>query len=462
MKQHPRLIEVLQRAETGPIMDEADFERKLVGPTVKKLVKKYDIRYTGDFLINFDNDLADRVFQAGKELATEVGVFNQSASRRITWSLEEIDQALATAHAEGTLGQGEQEVTVISRKPDDAKRMAVLGGVVGIPFPEDMYIPLILSFLKQDIYDIVDGGSLETAYGHPIKAGTGWEVLGAWREAELAQEALNIVGKPGTPYGAVELAPTAMGGLAGVSWGGYRTFDHHHIPMTSELKINNDLLAIITHLNNLNGYLAPYYNPIYGGHGGGAEGISVLATGGLILLHQITMGHAFSTRPTHPFYGCDTTPEILWATSLALQGLARNSNLMTAALAGPAGGPGTKTIIYENAAFALMALSSGVSELLGSHSAGGSVPRHGSGLDPRICVEIARTMEGLSREHANELLKRIVPLYLADLEKKPIGKPFEEVYDLDTIEPTPEWQGIYDEVREELIHIGLPLDKFVS
>ena len=43
MKQHPRLIEVLQKSETGPIMDEADFERKLVGPTIKRLVEQYGI-----------------------------------------------------------------------------------------------------------------------------------------------------------------------------------------------------------------------------------------------------------------------------------------------------------------------------------------------------------------------------------------------------------------------------------
>ena len=137
-----------------------------------------------------------------------------------------------------------------------------------------MYIPLTLSFLKQGVFDLIDSASLETAYGHPIKAGTGWEVLGAWREAELAQRALEIVGKPGTPFGAVELLPTAMGGLGGVTWGGYRRFDHHHIPMTSELKINNDLLAIITHINNIGGFMAPYYNPIYGGHAGGAEGVA--------------------------------------------------------------------------------------------------------------------------------------------------------------------------------------------
>lgn len=443
-------------------MDEADFERNLLGPAIKKLVDKYEIHYSSHEIINCDDDLANRVFQAGLELASEVGVFNQSTSRRITWTRTEIERDLSNAHSVASLGSGDQQLLISARKPDDRKRMSILGGVVGIPFPEEMYIPLVLSFLKQGIFDSIDGPSLETAYGHPIKAGTGWEVLGAWREAELVQEALKIAGQPGRAVSAVELAPTAMGGLAGVTWGGYRTFDRHHVPMTSELKTNHDLLAIITHINNLNGVIGAYYNPIYGGHAGGSEGVAILAVAGLILSHQLTMGHIFCTRPTHPFYGCDTTPEILWATSLALQALSRNSNLMVAALAGPAGGPGTKTIIYENAAFALMALSSGASELLASHSAGGAVPRHGSGLDARICVEVAGTMPGLTRDEANELVSRIAPLYVDDLEKKPIGKPFEEVYDLESVEPTPEWQAMYNEVREELIQIGLPLDQFGS
>jgi methylamine--corrinoid protein Co-methyltransferase len=460
LKQHPRLIEVLQRSENGPIIDEADFERKLVGPTIKSLVEKYDVQYTGESYINLDDDLADRVFQAGVEFASLVGIYNQSTNRRITWSRAEIEEAIKNCNAEATLGQGEQQFIILAREPEDSRRVALLGGVVGIPFPEDMYLPLTLSFLKQDIFDALDSASLETAYGNPIKAGTGWEVLGAWREAELAQEALKIAGKPGTPYSAVELAPTALGGLAGVTWGGYRPFDRHHVPMTSEFKTNNDLLAIITHIHNLGGFIGAYYNPIYGGHVGGAEGVAIAVAAGMILLNQVTIGHTFSTRPTHPFYGCDTTPEILWATSLGVQALTRNSNLMIATLAGPAGGPGTKTMLYENAAFALMSAASGVSELLASHSAGGGVPRHGSGLDARICAEVVRTMPGLTREQANMLVSQIVPLYQVDLERKPIGKPFEEVYDLEKIQPSPEWQGIYDEVKEELIAMALPLDRF--
>jgi methylamine--corrinoid protein Co-methyltransferase len=460
LKQHPRLLDVLKRSEEGPIIEESDFERRMVGPTIKNLVEKYHIQYDGVTCVNMDDDLADRVYQAGVEFASMVGVYNQSTNRRITWSRAEIEAGIDDCRVEAALGEGEEQFTILSRKPEDARRVALLGGVVGIPFPEDLYISLVLSFLEQDIFDSLDGPSLETAYGNPIKAGTGWEVLGAWREAELAQKALEIAGKRGTPYSAVELAPTALGGLAGVTWGAYRTFDRHHIAMTSEFKTNNDLLAIITHIHNLDGFIGAYYNPIYGGHVGGAEGVAVAVTAGMILLNQVTIGHTFCTRPTHPFYGCDTTPEILWATSLGVQALTRNTNLMIATLAGPSGGPGTKTMLYENAAFALMSLASGVSELLASHSAGGAVPGHGSGLDARICAEIVRSMPGLTREKANQLVAKIAHLYLANLDKQLIGKPFDEVYDIENIQPTPEWQATYDQVKGELIALGLPLDQF--
>lgn len=94
------------------------------------------------------------------------------------------------------------------------------------------------------------------------------------------------------------------------------------------------------------------------------------------------------------------------------------------------------------------------------HSAsGGSIPRHASGLDSKICAEVTHSVSGMTRAEVNEIVKQIIPLYVDELDKKPIGKPFEEVYDIDNVEPTPEWQGMYDEVRQELIDLGLPLDR---
>ena len=119
-------------------------------------------------------------------------------------------------------------------------------------------------------------------------------------------------------------------------------------------------------------------------------------------------------------------------------------------------------MLYENAAFVAATTVSGQSLMTSCHSSsGGSNPRHASGLDSKICGEVTHAVRGMSRAEANELVKQIVPLYVDDLDKNPIGKPFEEVYDIDNVEPTPEWQGMYDEVRNELIELGLPLDRLV-
>jgi methylamine---corrinoid protein Co-methyltransferase len=462
MRNRSRLVEVLHRVETGPMIAEEDFERKMVAPTIKRLIKEYDINYDKSVFVSSDDDLADRVFQAGMDLAVEVGMFCQSTSRRITWTRKELEEGLRWCPSEVIMGAGNDAVVARARKPDDDNRVIVAGGAYGVPVPEEMYIPMSLSYLKEGVIDVIDNPSLETVYGHPVKAGSPWEVLAAKREAELALQAADIAGRPGICLGCVELSATALGALSGVSWGGYRTTDWLHAPIMSELKTNYDMLSIVTHAARTGTILEAYYNPIYGGYVGGGNGIAIAIAGGLILLNQIHLPDTINTRPNHPFLNCDTTPEMIWGTSLGVQALTRNTNLVIDTLVGPAGGPGTKTMLYENAAFVTANTVSGHSLMTSCHSSsGGSNPRHASGLDSKICGEVTHAVRGMSRAEANELVKQIVPLYVDDLDKNPIGKPFEEVYDMDNIEPTPEWQGTYDEVRNELIKLGLPLDRLV-
>jgi len=457
-----RIVEVLHRAETGPIMDEEKFERELIAPTIKDLIKKYKIKYDDKVVVNSDDDLVDRVFQAGLDLAETTGMFCQNTSRRIVWSRDELLEGLRYAPAEVVMGAGVDAVTARARVPDDDSRVIVAGGAYGVPVPEDMYIPMSLSYLKEGVIDVIDNPSLESVYGHPVKAGSPWEVLAARREAELAIQAANIAGRPGMCLGCVELSATALGGLAGVSYGGYRPTDWLHAPIMSELKTNYDMLSIVTHSIRTGTILEAYYNPIYGGYVGGGEGIAIAVVGGLILLNQCHPGHTYNTRPNHPFFNCDTTPEMIWAIGLGVQGLTRNTNLLVDTLVGPAGGPGTKTMLYENAAFVAATTVSGQSLMTSCHSSsGGATPRHASGLDSKICGEVTHAVRGMTRVEANEIVKQITPLYVDDLDKNPIGKPFEEVYDIEKVVPTPEWQGMYDEVKEELIKLGLPLDRLV-
>ena len=197
MGHRARIIEVLHRAETGPIMDEADFERTLIAPTVNNLIEKYKINFDESVIVNSDDDLADRVFQAGLELAIEVGMFCQDTSRRIVWTREELLEGLRYCPSEIVMGAGVDAVVCKARVPDDDTRVVVAGGAYGVPVPEHMYIPMSLSYLKEGVIDVIDNPSLETVYGHPVKAASPWEVLAARREAELALQAAEIAGQIG-------------------------------------------------------------------------------------------------------------------------------------------------------------------------------------------------------------------------------------------------------------------------
>jgi hypothetical protein len=41
------------------------------------------------------------------------------------------------------------------------------------------------------------------------------------------------------------------------------------------------------------------------------------------------------------------------------------------------------------------------------------------------------------------------------LSERPFGQPFDELYDLTTVQPTPEWLATYDKVKETVAGWGL-------
>ena len=353
MRHRSRLVEVLYRAETGPMIQEAEFERNLITPTIKDVVQRYGIKFDKQTFVPNDDDLADRVFQAGLDFAAQVGLFCQSTSRRIVFSKVELEDGIRGCPGKVTMGAGNDAVVCNARIPEENSAPTIIGGAYGVPFPEELFVPVMLSFARESVIDVIENATLESVYGHPIKAGSPWEVVGGWREAELSFEVLNRAGRLGLCIGCVETSPTALAQLSAASWGGFRQTDWHHVATISEFKTNYDLLSKVAHVVRIGGVMESYYNPIYGGYVGGAEGVAVAIVAALILLNQINMSHTLATRPDHPFLGCDTTAELLWAQSVSMQALSRNTHLLVGCLVGPSGGPGTKTILYENAAFTI-------------------------------------------------------------------------------------------------------------
>ena len=102
---------------------------------------------------------------------------------------------------------------------------------------------------------------------------------------------------------------------------------------------------------------------------------------------------------------------------------------------------------------------SGLASIREPRSAGGQYTDYLTPLESSFCAEVAIASAGMTRAEANELAKKVIPLYEDKLERPPKGKSFLECYDKDTLEPSNEWLGIYKKVKNDLIKIGYPLEE---
>ncbi|MBQ0059761.1 MAG: monomethylamine:corrinoid methyltransferase [Lachnospiraceae bacterium] len=456
MKSHTRLLTVLDRMDNGVIMEEKDFD-KLISKTVRKLIKKYDLKFNREDAILYDDDMADRFFQAAMELAVTTGVYCTDTHSAMMFSREEIEQALRWAPDHVTYGTGLDQVTVRHRVPEDPRVPVICGGGFGTPIPEEWFSTVMEAYAKEPIVDTIVGCNFYTTHGRVPKTRSPWEVLLAWREIELTKAALQRAGRPGLGVGVVENAVSEIGEISGSSADGFDQHHWHHTCFVSELKTNYGLLIKVAHLVKTGCIIHSFYNSILGGYAGGPEGVVICSCAGIIMECVVNMATTFSICPTHPFYNCDTAPELVWAASAVQQAINRNTHLCTTVMTSPVSGPMTESLLYECAAMSTAATVSGAARIDGVRSAVGVEILHVTGLEVRFNGECAHAAAGLSRKDANEMIKEFEKGYIPVLDKKPIGKSFLEAYDPIKVEPTQEWLDMYNKVKENVERIGLKM-----
>ena len=187
------------------------------------------------------------------------------------------------------------------------------------------------------------------------------------------------------------------------------------------------------------------------------HGSAVVNVASFILANLVCLADYHILHPIHVRQVATSTRSVLWVENIVAQAFARNAPCILVSDIYPKSGAMTRELLYETAANAIVNTISG-GHLEGPGAADGASPNC-SGLEARWMGEVGQavTRQRMTLAEANELVLRLLPKY-EHIFQQPGGNPglpFEQVYDLETLRPKPEWLEMYQEVNKEVREMGL-------
>lgn len=444
--------DIQQRALTGPIMDEDEFNLKY-SKTLRRLVKDYDISWPKEQIIP-DDKTVSKIFQAATDLISENGIFHMDTKRVVSFTKEEVIEAAKTRPSELTLGEGKDAVTLRARTPLSPFHPAVFG------FPalvtEDMYIPITLSHAKELTCEGIQPAILKNAWGMDNKAGTPGELYNVIAESEYSRIVARMAGKPGMPFMEPESATTPFATIASFYYRGYRD-SGSHMPahVFGDLKVSWERLNLCA-FAQLCGI--PTWNGTFIMLGTFARNAAEWAVANMAgLLGLLTYSHGSDcVSGASDMQGQWSARENLRATAALNLAISHNLFLPNGNHLEANAGACTEMAFYEIAALALACTSSGVSFFWGAGSSKGLVVNGSTGMETRMMGETAHAVPGIASDKANEILNQILAKYEDQLATPPKGKTFVECYDVASIQPTEEHLRVFAKAKEELSKMGVP------
>ena len=234
--------EIIDRARTGKFMDEDDFLPRHFSPTLKKLIKKYEIKYDPKTPCPTDDAMADRIWQAAWELFREIGYYNTDSHRVIEVTDQEIKEALYMANDRYTLGGGKDARVMRHRSVEDSEPPFCIMSP-DITVDEKYHQSMCMAYLKEPLLDGLCGPILEETFGHLIESGGPTEISGCIQHIQNQKMAARLLGRPDTFMVAVGTAEHDSGQIAvsNEEWGVQKT-DARLVGSLTEFKTADTLL----------------------------------------------------------------------------------------------------------------------------------------------------------------------------------------------------------------------------
>ncbi len=455
-----RILNNLDKAYTGPVLTMKEWDTKVIPKTIKSILKKYGLNNTLDMdnPINYDDDLADTFFKAGWELALELGLYCEDTERVIKITEDELLECIRDYQSENILGEGQDQVIMKPRKPEDPYP-PLLAASLGIVCSEENYLPLVQGLVKYNkLVDVLHGPTLATVFGRTIRSGTPYETLMGNYESQLKKEALWRAGRPGMACTGVAGAVTEFGHLGGApAVAGRGNMTMSLCPV--ELKVTfSNFHRIIQGLNYGHKLRVGGFSYI-GGYAGPPEGAALANVANDLLIPTILQSDYTSSYvyDIQLFGNCGR--KAVWANSVATQAISRNTGFMRNKIVNETAGPCTEMFMYEAAVGLMNHCVSGASKTTQPRSAGGRYTDYITPAEAWWCGEVFKSCAGMTRKEANEIAKKILPKYEEKLVAPDKGQPVDACFDLMGQKPLPHYAELYSKVRNELKDLGMPLDK---
>ncbi len=458
----PDILEVLSRTQTGEYCTQKEWDTKRIPLTIRSILKEHDLQKTCDIdnPVNTDLELADKFFAAGYQAALELGYLCTDTERIVSVSQEELDNALKFAPSEITVGEGKDATVIKARTPSDPYPMKAATSL-GITISEEVYPTIAYLIASEPEVDILEAGSLTTIRGHEVLSGTPIETLMGYEHGIMHREARRKAGREGMGAIGCISAVTEFGqfGAYGTP-GAFRPSDLALILFPSEMKIDYRTLHKVVHTLNMGGIMKCDSPGMIGGMPGPAEGAAVSSIACALLSYAILQNHVGGGEIYDVRYLSNVNREGLWALSVVFQALSRNTHTLCHGIANQVSGPGTENLLREIAAGVSVLAASGSSLTTGPRSAGGKLTDFVTPLECRFVAEVSHAASAMELEAVNDVVKALLPKYEDSIKEPDLGVPFQKAYNLDTLEPTPEWEGAYRSVKQECIDLGIPLSAY--
>jgi methylamine--corrinoid protein Co-methyltransferase len=454
----PNLLDFMNRATTGPILTEYEFNMKRLIPNVRKIVREFEIRYTPGNPVPSDDVLADRLFEAAIEFIVRTGIYCDDTNRVIQFERNEILQAVKNLPAGATFGEGRDRCFFKPRVPDDGNQPWYHVGTGIVASSEDIVLAQVEGYGSIAQANSISIPALNQIKGMQVVGGSPLEIHASISAVQAGRKALTRSGRPGLPIlNLISTSTTALGTIAGTHPNfGLRPSDGWLIDFLAEMKVNFETLNRLAFIQVMGGNVGSTALPILGGYAGGAPGTALVMMAYYLLGILLFQGTYHLTGPVHFRHGCSTTRDILWVFSVVGRAASRNTRYPAIALAYASAGPATRMYFYEAAAANLCFIPSGYGGVQTVHPAKAVINDGVSPLEAQFCVQVAHAATGMSADQASVLVNQLLEKYEKEIDKAPAGKRYQECYDPKTGVPSDDYLRLYEETKNELTSLGIP------